>query len=191
MKELRNKAFKFRLDPNQAQRVLFAQVAGCARFVYNDALSRYKQALGSNAKLPDCYDAINKLPSMKKCEATSWLKEVPAQVLQQAICHLYTGISRHNADKNKKNKIGLPKFKKKGKKDSFRYPQGIEVNESKVFLPKIGWVKYRDSRPVEGIIKQAVIKREGKHWDITFFTEVEMNITRVQIKEEDAVGIDA
>ena len=39
MKELRKKSFKFRLAPNQEQRVLFAQVAGCARYVFNDALA--------------------------------------------------------------------------------------------------------------------------------------------------------
>jgi len=103
MKEIRNKAFKYRLAPNQAQRALFVQIAGYARFVYNDALSRYLRALKNGDKLPACNGAINRLPSMKKNEETAWLKEAPSQVFQQALLHLYTGISTYYV-KKKKNK---------------------------------------------------------------------------------------
>jgi putative transposase len=86
---------------------------------------------------------------------------------------------------------GSPRFKKKGQKDAFRYPQGVKVKGGRAYLPKIGWVKYRNSRPVEGKILQATVKREGMHWFICLACEVELPDTApATVLEERAVGID-
>ena len=190
MKELRSKAFKFRLKPTKKQSNKFAQFAGCARYVFNDALDDYLKALNSKGKLPNYYDAANKLPRMKACEETVWLKDVHSQVLQQELLHLYSGIRKYYNEREKNPRIRLPRFKKKGKKESFKYPQNIKVEDSKVWLPKIGWVRYRNSRLIEGEIKQVVIKKEAGHWYITFFLTVELEISKVPIVESEAVGID-
>ncbi|RYD41776.1 MAG: transposase, partial [Verrucomicrobiaceae bacterium] len=84
-----------------------------------------------------------------------------------------------------------PKFKKKGKKDAFRYPQGVKVRQSRVYLPKIGWVRYRASRPIEGTILQATIKREGPHWFVCLACEVNLtDVDPIPVSDEKAVGID-
>ena len=51
--------------------------------------------------------------------------------------------------------IGEPVFKKKEKHASFRYPQGtcLEQNNNRIWLPKLGWVRYRNSREVLGAVK--------------------------------------
>jgi putative transposase len=60
-----------------------------------------------------------------------------------------------------------------------------------VFLPKIGWVKYRDSHPVQGKILEATIKREGEHWFVCLACEVEVpDPAPVVVTENRAVGID-
>ncbi len=84
----------------------------------------------------------------------------------------------------------MPHFKKKGIRDFFRYPQGIHCHESKVFLPKIGWIKYIDTRPLEGQIKQAIIKRESKHWCIPIVCTIAKEIALVPLCEDNAIGID-
>ena len=190
MKELKPKAYRYCLDPSKEQEIKFAQFAGCTRYVFNDALAYYLQALGGKTKLPNYCDAANKLPFMRACEETKWLKDVHSQVLQQSILDLYKGIGKFYSERGKNPLIRLPKFKKKGRKESFRYPQGIKVKDSKVWLPKIGWVKYRNSRVIEGTIKQAVIKLEAGRWYITIFSLVEMDTTKVPVLASQAVGID-
>jgi len=171
MKELRLKAFKFRLNRNKEQIIKFLKFAGCARYVFNHALADFLNALNSEAKLPSYYDAAQKLPFMKACEETAWLTEVYSQVLQQALMDLYKGIRKFFKERKKNSSIRLPKFKRKGKKESFRIPQNLRVEDGKVWIPRIGWVRYRDSRAIEGKIKQAVIKKEAGHWYIIFFVE--------------------
>ncbi len=190
MKKIIKKAHKFRLEPTKEQRTLFAQFAGCARFVYNRALAKIKKALDAGEKMPTYYDAATELPLLKASEDTKWLKVPHSQILQQALMHLHRGVQYFFDNRKENPSIGMPRFKKRGRKDSFRYPQNIKCMNGKVFLPKIGWVNYKDSRAILGTIKQAVIKREGKHWFITIFVEVEVDIDMVPILDEEAVGLD-
>ena len=190
MKKLQPKAYKYRLVPNKEQAVLFAQYAGCARYVYNRALADYKKAQENEIKRPTYTEAANKLPFMKASEETSWLKDVHSQVLQQSIMDFYKGVDKFFKERDKNPFIGFPKFKRKGKKESFRYPQNIKIQGNKVYLPKIGWVKFRNSRLIEGKIKQAVVKKEAGHWYITIFAEEEIDTTKVPIVDEEAVGLD-
>nr|WP_245812883.1 transposase [Nitrosomonas cryotolerans] len=64
--------------------------------------------------------------------------------------------------------------------DSFRYPQGfkLEQESNKVFLPKIGWVKYRNSRQVIGDVKNMTISRKGGYWYVSIQTEYETELKR-------------
>ncbi|WP_279232668.1 RNA-guided endonuclease InsQ/TnpB family protein, partial [Thermus neutrinimicus] len=77
-------------------------------------------------------------------------------------------------------KPGYPRFKGKGRYDSFTFPQaganyGVKILEGgkRVFLFGIGLVKLKLHRPLEGRIKTATVKREGDHWYIVFVCEVE------------------
>ncbi|MBA3536264.1 IS200/IS605 family element transposase accessory protein TnpB [Candidatus Dependentiae bacterium] len=90
----------------------------------------------------------------------------------------------------KKEKPGFPKFKKRGQKDSFRYPQGIKINGNAVFLPKTGWINFTNTRPIEGTIKQATIKRDGSHWLIHIACAVPVEIVYAPVSEDKAIGID-
>ena len=94
MKELKPKAHRYRLNPNKEQKIKFAQFAGCARFVFNHALADYLEALGGKAKLPNYCDAANKLPFMRACEETKWLRDAHSQVLQQSVLDMYKGIGK-------------------------------------------------------------------------------------------------
>lgn len=186
------KAFKFRLKPNKDQRHLFSQFAGATRFVFNKGLEQIKHAFASGRKFPSYYDAAGKLVRMKLNDETTWLKKIHSQVLQQSLIDLYNGIEHFFTDKKNKKprKIRFPKFKKKGQKASFRYPQGIRCEEGKVFLPKIGWVPYWDSRPLEGVIKQATVILQGEHWYVCVTCEINIDIPETIFSADDAIGID-
>ncbi len=190
MKRTIQKTFSYRLEPTRLQRMLFAQYAGCVRFVFNYGLSLIKKAFDSKTKIPTYTDIANLLPSLKRATETAWLKKVHSQVLQQALKDLENALKHFFRGIKSKQNIGFPRFKCKGIKDSFRYPQYVEYLDGKVYLPKIGWVGYRDSRPLEGIIKQAVVKRRGDRWFVHIVCDVEVEISSRIVSTDNIVGID-
>lgn len=113
------------------------------------------------------------LVEWKKNEESSFLGEAPAQSLQQTLKNLDKAL-REAFDK--KNPKRFPRFKKKGLGDSFRYPQGFKIDEknSRVFLPKIGWVCYRNSRKIDGLPKNITVSENGGAWFVSIQTEIEV-----------------
>ena len=135
------KTFKFRLKQNKTQWNKIAQFSGSARFTYNYALERYIKS-AQEKKYLSYEDIANQLPALKRDPQTEWLKDAPAQVLQQAIKDAMHANDSWFRVKKKKKKSGLPKFRKKFINDSFRYPQYLKVDRDRIYLPKIGWVKF-------------------------------------------------
>ena len=115
----------------------------------------------------------------------SWLSETPSQTLQQSIKDLeraYTNFFAKRAD--------FPRFKKRGQSDSFRYPQGCKLDQgnSRIFLPKLGWVRYRNSRHVLGTIKNVTISRSSGKWFASIQTQ--RQVEQAQPIESAPIGID-
>lgn len=188
---LLKKGFKFRLDPTQNQEPFFARFAGASRFLYNRGLEERKTLYEKEGKSINYFEQNNRLVYLKQEEATSWLKEIHSQVLQQALKNLDTAFQHFFQNLKSGRKPGFPRFKCKGVRDSFRYPQGVKLQEDHVYLPKIGWVRFRKSREIEGKIKQTTLLREGNHWYVAFSTEQEVEDPKMApIQEEKAIGID-
>ena len=188
MKVMR-KTFCFRLKTNATVENTFEHYAGCARFVFNRALALVKQTLDTQQKMPSFFLLANQLPQLKKSPETAWLETVHSQILQQALKDLCQALKNFFSARKRKKVVGFPQFKKKGKRDSFRYPQSITCSNGKFFLPKIGWVGYYDSRPIEGTIKQATIKKKGGHWYICVLCEVPYTPSP-ELRTGKTVGID-
>ncbi len=182
------KTFRYRLEPTWEQGHIFARFAGCCRYVFNMALAARKLAYEQAGKMLSFVDQCKALTEMKKVEGTVWLAEVHSQVLQQALKDLDAAYQHFFRRVEQGEAPGFPRFKKKGFKDSFRYSQGIKVCDGKVYLPKIGWVRFRNSRPVEGKIQQATIKRDGDHWFVCLSCEI--GIQDPVHPSTSAVGID-
>ena len=188
---LLKKGFKYRLDPTGGQTSLFAQFAGGSRFLYNHGLERRKMLYEKERKTVTYFEQNNELVSLKRQESTAWLQDIHSQVLQQALKNLDNAFQHFFQNVKAGRKPGFPRFKCKGIRDSFRYPQGVKVEKDKVYLPKIGWVRFRKSRDIIGNIKQTTILREGQHWYVSFSTELEVpDPLPAPIREERAVGID-
>jgi len=188
MKKTIRKAFKFQLKapPKVSQKL--ANFAGGSRFVWNKALALNLDRL--NEKQPILwYEELNFWATLwKKSDEYGFLKELPSQVIQQKLKDLEKTF-KDGFDKNQPLKR-IPVFKRKGQRDSFRYPQGFKVDQekSKVFLPKIGWVSYRNSRKIIGEAKNITVSRKGKHWYVSIQTEYEAKI--LPHKSSSIVGID-
>jgi putative transposase len=172
------KSYRYRLEPDGNTRQLFARFAGSSRYLYNWALAARKSAYEESKKTLSYAEQCKLATQLKKEEETAWLAEIHSQVLQQSLKDLDTAYQNTFRRVKKGQTPGFPRFKKKGQKDSFRYPQGVQVAEGKVFLPKIGWVPYCNSgykgvQPTTENLLQATVKREGKHWFVSFACEIE------------------
>jgi len=176
MKTTLRKAFKFRLNPNSEQIQKMVEYAGCVRFAWNKALAINLDRLEKKQKILWYQEMAFWLGLWKKSEEYAFLKNAPSQTLQQSLKQLERAF-KDAFDKNQPLKR-IPRFKRKGKKDSFLYPQGFKVEEkqNQIFLPKIGWIKYRNSRKIEGTVKNVTVSKRGKHWYVSIQTEMEVEI---------------
>ena len=178
-----HKAFKFELMPNGEQIRKMKQFCGCSRFVFNRALAWQDEQYQKDNSFKFGYVKLANLLPEWKCELP-WLKDCHSQVLQQSLKDLESAFRNFFA-----NRANFPKFKHKGEKDSFRFPQGckLEQHNNRIYLPKIGWVRYRNSRDVVGRIKNVTISHKCGKWYVSIQTEFETEPTTPNGGE---IGID-
>ena len=171
------RAYKYELMPNGEAVCMFVRFAGAKRFVWNKVLRDYE-------KYPGYVKAANLLPQWKV--EFPWMREAHSQVLQQALKDLDRGWKNFFEKRAER-----PVPKKKGKSiDSFRFPQGFKLEEgnNRIYLPKIGWVRYRNSRAMRGVAKNITISSSGNKWFASIQVEYEAE-PPVPI-EHNPVGID-
>ena len=177
------KAFKFELMPNGEQIRKMKQFCGCARFVFNRALAYQNEQYQKDNSFKFSYRKIADLLPEWKRELT-WLKDCHSQVLQQSIKDLDKAFENFFAKRS-----NFPKFKCKGEKDSFRFPQGykLEQQNNRIYLPKIGWVRYRNSRAISGCLKNVTVSQKCGKWYVSIQTEWE---TETPMPNGGEIGID-
>ena len=171
------KGYKFRLKTNKTLARKLAQFAGCSRLVWNKALAFQQERLNAKQSCLSYAGLTKELTQWKKEEELFFLKQVHSQALQQSLKNLSQALKEAFDKTNPKQ---FPRFKKKGQRDSFRYPQGFKLdNENgRVFLPKIGWVRYNKSQDVIGEAKNITISKKGKHWFVSIQVEIDKEIPR-------------
>ncbi|MEK7801974.1 MAG: transposase, partial [Pseudomonadota bacterium] len=168
----RLQAYKFRIEPIGEQIRMMRQYAGNARKVWNLALARQENNHEAGEKFTGAKGMNYWIPAWKK--EFPFLCESPAQTLQQVMENLAQGYEKffkHTADH--------PVFKKKGKStDSFRFPEPkqftVDQDNSRIKLPKLGWIHYRKSRNVLGVAKNITISQANGKWYASIQTEREV-----------------
>ncbi len=160
--------------------------AGACRFVFNRALALQNENHEAGNKYIPYGKMASWLVEWKNATETQWLKDSPSQPLQQSLKDL------ERAYKNFfQNRAAFPRFKKRGQNDEFRYPQGVKLDQenSRIFLPKLGWMRYRKSRQVTGVVKNVTVSQSSGKWYISIQTESEVS-TPVH-PSASMVGLDA
>lgn len=188
---MRYKAYKYRIYPNKEQQELINKHIGCCRYVYNLCLEKKINAYKTSKKSISSFELIKLLPSLKKEQETSFLKEVNSLSLQAAIINLDNAYQKFF-----KEKKGFPKFKsKRDARQSFQIVQNTNVDfaKKKVYVPKFKeGIKCRFHRFFDGKIKTSTISRTstGKYF-ISILVELdEDNPEKKPIDENQTVGID-
>ncbi|WEB43415.1 transposase [Streptomyces yunnanensis] len=119
-----------------------------------------------------------------------WLKAAPSHVLQQTLRDLDKACREHGTFK--------VCWRSKARwSPSFRFPAGNRVVVERLGrkwgqakLPKLGWVRFRWSRPLGGEIRSATVSRKGRHWFVSFLVDDGLKTPERHAIPGTAVGID-
>ncbi|MBN3782441.1 transposase [Burkholderia sp. Ac-20345] len=169
----RLQAFKFELMPNGEQQRDMRRFAGSCRFVYNKALALQKENYEAGGKFIGYVAMAKHLTEWRNGGETPWLKDAPVHPLQQALKDMERAYKNFFA-----KRAAFPKFKKRGQRDSFRYPDPkqfkLDQPNGRIFLPKLGWMRLRLSRPVLGELRNATVSFNAGKWCVSIQTEREV-----------------
>lgn len=185
------KAFKFRLYPNKDQSELINKTIGCSRFVANFAMAQQKKEeqywtitnelvqqgfLSENNYKTKFFNKVQSVKDVAKLKKHyPWLKEVDSIALQSSVENVADAYSRYYKKQSDK-----PKFKsKKNPVQSYTTKcinGNIKILNRHIQLPKLGLIRFANSREVVGTIKRATISRasSGKYF-VSLLVEMEVN----------------
>lgn len=180
-----NKAYKFRIYPTKKQEILIAKTIGCSRYVFNHFLAKWNDTYQATGKGLTYNTCSAELTQLKK--ELAWLKEVDSISLQSTLKNLADAFTRFFKKQNE-----APRFKsKKNLVQSYKTKQtngNVAIVDNQLKLPKLGLVRFANSRNVEGRILDATVRRNpsGKYF-VTIVTEVDVLPLK---KTSSSVGVD-
>ena len=172
------KAYKVRLYPNDEQQIFFAKSFGCTRFIWNkmlaDKIEHYQETKTELKNTPAQYK--------KEFE---WLKEVDSLALANVQQNLRSAYSKFFKG------AGFPKYKKKGRRDSYttnNQKGTVSVTSNSIKLPKIGHIKANIHQSINGLIKSATVSMTptGKYY-VSLLVET---LVKGLPKTQSNIGID-
>jgi putative transposase len=184
------RGFKFKLNPTIDQEAAFNRFSGVIRLIYNAALEQRRNWWRHYKSQSGCSISYKtQAAELTKARAEfDWISEVTQTCQQQALRDLDQAYQNFFA-----GRAAYPTPRCKGINDSFRF-QGREVavrkinrRWSEVKLPKLGWVKFRDTRKIEGVCKNATVSCDSLGWHISFACEIKREAVASTLP---SVGID-
>ena len=180
--------YQFRFYPTDQQRHSLAQLFGCVRVVFNDALALCQ----SSEKLPRYNKLSSLLTQSKKNETRQWLQDVSSVPLQQALRNLdkaYKNFFESRNGKRKGQKLGLPRFKKKTNNQSAEFTKAaFSITENTVYLAKIGNLNPIWSRELPSAPSSVTVIKDCAN---RYFLSFVVNIEPVSlVAENQSIGID-
>jgi len=186
------RAYKTQLIVNNKQSSLLVQSLGCARWAYNFALEKKKEAFDKKEKIPSAIDLHKELNKLKKTDIP-WMylssKTSPQNALRDCDRAFQNFFTR--CKKKVKGKKGFPKFKsKKNDKQSFRLDGVISVESGCIKLPRIGKLKLaeKDYIPTDYKIFSATVSKKAGRWFVS--VQVEAPDKEPMGTTNDVIGID-
>lgn len=180
-------ADRYELKPNIAQRINLAKHAGAARFTYNWGLSERKTLYEASKKSTNAIEQHRHLNTLKKTEFP-WMYDISKCAPQEALRNLDRAFKNFFRGISQGSPIGFPKYKRKGKGESFRLTGIIKLKGKSIQLPRLGVIRLKEVPKPRGKILSATIVQEADRWYVCLALVVEkLDPEPVQGK---AVGID-
>lgn len=182
-------AHRIRLDPNNLQATYLARAAGTARFAYNWALAEWQRqyaAYKSDPALPKPNEAAlrRQLNAIKR-QKFPWMLEVTKNAPQLAIIQLGRAFQNFF-----EKRARYPQFRRKGRDDRFALTNDqFRVENKRIRLPKLGWVRMCEALRFTGKIVSASISRMADHWYASITVDIQ-KVPPPHAENGGAVGID-
>lgn len=182
------KTYKYRLYPTKKQVQKLEWTLDMCRILYNSCLLDRRNHYERTGKV------LSRIRQQKILKADKGrveaLAEIHSQVLQDVLFRVeraFQGFFRRLKEKN--GKAGYPRFRGEGRYDSITYPQapGFQLTEQGLKLSKIGTIKLKKHRPIQGVVKTCTVKKDVDRWYVCLSVEYEPERTPIPTK---AVGID-
>lgn len=199
-------AYRFALDPNNAQRSALASHCGAARFVFNWGLDLVKERLqgrsaGAEVSVPWTQAALRWEWNRAKTTVAPWWAENSKEAYSSGLDGLARGLrgfmeSRRGGRRGRR--VGFPRYRKRGGRDACRFTTGaIRIDDERhLVLPRLGRLKTSESTQAllrllstgRARILSATVSREAKRWFCSFTVEVERQAQANQ--HRDLLGVD-
>lgn len=181
------RGYKTESNPNNCQTTLFRQHAGIGRFAWNWALARIKDGTSK----PNAIQLHKEWNEWKKDNAPWWVncsKAAPQEKfrdLQKAFSNFFKG-------RKEGHKVGYPQFKsKKQGLGTFRLTGAIHVEEGRIQLPRIGWVRLKEHGyiPMDAHVLSVTVSEKAGRWFVSVQVK-EYAVEPFPAPEGDVLGID-
>lgn len=178
------KTHKIKLYPTKAQERLFVKSCGVARFAFNWGLDAWQKKREAG-EATSGYSLIKELTAIKR-EQYPWMLEVSKTCPQYAILNLqsaFTSFFRKNSK--------FPRFKKRGKKDSFLAVESKETFKQKdyrIHIPRVGKVKCAENLRLKGKVNHVIVKRTADIWFACI--NVEIDSPPIVCENQTTIGVD-
>lgn len=183
-------AHKIALRPNNKQATHLARAAAAARFAYNWALAEWKRQYEAGkrdaAQPKPSQAALRRRLNALKREQFPWMLNVTKNAPQMAIIQLGEAFKHFFAGRS-----GYPAFRKKGVHDRFTLTNDpFRIDGCRLRIPKLGWVRMRESPRFAGTLLSAAVSRVADRWFVSITVDTADWSHRAQAENQGPVGVD-
>lgn len=177
---------RYRLAPTTAQEARLNEWSGTVRALWNAALEQRRTAWRDCGVSVGLSEQCRDLTAARA--AIGWLADVPAQTAQQTLRDLDRAYGAFFAGRAR-----FPRWRSRHRPAGLRFPQGVEIRRlnrrwGEVRLPKLGWVRFRWTRPLGGTIRHATLTRDALGWHVSLC--VKLDRQTAPANGGPAVGVD-
>jgi putative transposase len=181
------RAYRFQLRTRPPVEAQLRRFAGGLRWLWNQALAEQRARHARGEPFASYVDSAKWLTAWRNDPATAWLADGPIHPQQQVLRRLDEAYRRFFSKAG-----GFPSFKRRGEEPGIRFPDpmqfALDSANGRLKLPKLGFVRLRMSRPVEGQLRNVSVTRDGTKWFASI--QVESSETVAALGVPPSLGID-
>ena len=164
------RAFRFQLRPKPGTAHTLRRFAGACRWVWNRAIGEQQRLRAAGEKFSGYAVMCRWLTAWRNDPDTAWLAETPVQAQQQTLKRLEASYRRFFEGQG-----GYPRFRGRGRDAGLRFPKAsdckLDTDNQRLKPPKLGWVRMRQSQPVEGEVRNYTLTQERGRWFVSIQVE--------------------
>jgi putative transposase len=164
-------AYRFQLRTKPGIEHQLRRFSGSCRWIWNAAVAEQQRRRAAGEKYANHQTMCKWLTAWRNAPETSWLSKAPSHTQQQTLRRLHAAYERFFEGRG-----GYPKFKRRGQELGLCFPDKrrlcLDGANGRVKLPSLGWLRMRQSQPVQGKLRNACVTTECGKWFVSLQVEV-------------------